>query len=127
MIREIGCFCLDGKSLFRLKLKAIRLGIWFKALREIDRALVEVTLRVTKKVQSPKLATALLAVATRLELFFRGSLPFAEGEVGFRLAGKISAIACQWGNSSAREWARDLSFARFLAVMHFNKSAGFGD
>jgi len=126
LIREIGCFCLDGKSLFRLKLKAIRLGIWFKALREIDRALVEVTLRVTKKVQSPKLATALLAVATRLELFFKG-LGFAEGEIGFRLARKISAIACQWGNSSAREWARDLSFAQFLAVMHFNKSAGFGD
>ena len=38
--------------------------------------------------------------------------------VGMPLAQKIVLIAQKWGNSSAKEWATDTSFACFLAVMN---------
>jgi len=119
--KKFSSFMLEKKKLVKLKLKAIRGGVWFRALSRIDRALVDLTIRVVHGVQSFTLARIVFSIVAKLEdalenRFFLNTLK----EVGFPQARKLSLFAQKWGNVSARNWAFDLSFARFLAIMHLN-------
>jgi hypothetical protein len=116
---------LGRGGILRLKLKAIRSGIWFRALRRIDRALIDLTLRVVDKVNSDTLAKALISVLTILENALENRVSRAVREVGFQVARKMSLVAQGWGNVSAGSWATDLSFAKFLAIIHINNPMNF--
>jgi hypothetical protein len=41
-------------------------------------------------------------------------------EIGFKLTYRLSSIAQKLGNKTARMWAGDLDFARYLTVMKLN-------
>jgi hypothetical protein len=117
---------LSKTQLTRLKLKAMRSGVWFKALPRIDRALFDLTIKVTSSVRSITLARNLLAVIRKLEGIMESRLSRALREVGFPLAQKLSLFAQKWGNTSAKSWAHDPSFANFLAVLQINDPKTFG-
>jgi hypothetical protein len=114
---------LDLIRLRDLKHAAMRSGLWFKALRRIDRVLVDVTVRVGKSVHSAALAMALYSVMEKLESASESRVWNVVRRIGFPLARRISVMAQKWGNDYARKWASDESFAKFLAIMHIN-SAG---
>jgi hypothetical protein len=119
-------FCFLSKAqLIKLKLKAVRAGVWFKALPRIDRVLVDLTIKVTSSIRSVTLAKNILAVTRKLEELLESSLIRAFREVGLLLAKKISLVAQKWGNASAKNWASNVSFIRFLAVMHINEPKTF--
>lgn len=103
-----------------LKLRALRSGVWYKALNCLDRALVDLTMKVAERVRSLRLIKALLAVVEKLEEALENKISKAVRLVGFPLAYKISLLAKKWGNPSAESWSSDVSFARFLAIMHIN-------
>jgi hypothetical protein len=111
---------LERAQLAKLKLKAMRSGAWFRALRRIDRALIDLTIKVASTIRSATLAKSILALARKLEGIMESSFSRVIREVGFPLAQKISSLAQKWGSTSAKIWASDSSFARFLAVMHIN-------
>lgn len=116
---------LSKTQLTKLKLKAMRAGVWFKALPRIDRVLVDLTIRVAGNVRSMTLAKNILAVIRKLEGLLESKLMRAMREVGLPLAQKLSSIAQKWGNTSAESWITDSSFAYFLAVMHTNDPKTF--
>jgi 5-carboxymethyl-2-hydroxymuconate isomerase len=116
---------LEKSALSKLRLRAIRSGVWFRALRRIDRALMDLTLRVCDGVRGRILAKALLTVVTRLKSALENQVSYVTDEVGFQLACKLSLVAQRLGNVSARGWAFELSFARFLAIMHMNSPGEF--
>ena len=109
----------------KLRLKAMRAGVWFRALRRIDRVLVDLTIKVASSVRSVTLAKSILAVIRKLEGFLESSLLRALREVGFPLAQKLSLLAQAWGNASAKSWSSDLPFVNFLAVIHINEPKAF--
>jgi siroheme synthase (precorrin-2 oxidase/ferrochelatase) len=109
----------------KLRLKAMRAGVWFRTLPRLDRALVDLTIKVASNIRSYTLAKYLLAVIRKLEGLLEGNLSRALREVGFPLAQKVSLTAQKWGNSSAESWPSDSSFIRFLAVMHVNEPKAF--
>jgi hypothetical protein len=111
---------LERAQLAKLKLKAMRSGAWFRALRRIDRALIDLTIKVASTIRSATLAKSILALARKLEGIMESSFSRVIREVGFPLAQKISSLAQKWGSTSAKIWASDSSFAHFLAVMHIN-------
>ena len=121
-VRRVCGFVLEKGQLLKLKLRAIRSGVWFRALRRIDRVLVDLTLRVSNNVRSPLLARTLLAVVERLENALGNQVSRLVETVGFQLARRLSLIGEKLGNVSAGAWAFDSGFARFLAVMHLNNS-----
>jgi hypothetical protein len=43
-------------------------------------------------------------------------------EVGSILVRKLSVIALKWGNKSARNWAVDYGFMRYLVITEMNLS-----
>jgi hypothetical protein len=103
-----------------LKYKAIRSGLWFKALRRIDRVLVNVTVKIAKSIHSATLARALFSIMEKLESAFKSGVWNVVHRIGFPLAQKLGVLAQKWGNHYARNWAFDESFAKFLAIMHMN-------
>ena len=112
---------LNRAQLIKLKSKAIRAGVWFKALPRIDRVLVDLTIKVAENIRSSRLAMCIFAVVGKLEGLLESRVLKSLRLVGNSLAEKISSIAQKWGNVSAKSWAADSSFAFFLAVMHTNR------
>ena len=116
---------INKNQLIKLRSKAKRAGVWFRALPRIDRVLVDLTIRVASSIRSFTLAKNILAVTKKLEGLMESSLLRAFRGIALQLAQKLSAIAQKWGNISAKKWASDISFVNFLAVMHINKPKAF--
>jgi ribosome maturation protein Sdo1 len=112
---------LDKRKLIALKRKAIRSGAWFKTLKRIDRALIDLTIKVVELIKSETLTKSILSLTRKLEDTLKNNNFSARlREIGLPLAQKISNIAQKLGNLYAATWAFDSSFAAFLAVIHTN-------
>lgn len=108
-------------QLIKLKLEAIRAGVWFKALPKIDRVLVDLTINVAEKIRSTDLAKSIFAVVSKLDGLLESRFLLFVRTTGRSLAEKNSLIAQKWGNFSAISWSTDRSFALYLAVMQASK------
>jgi len=115
----------DMRDLSRLKLRAVRSGVWFRVLKRIDRVLLDLTLRVCDTVRGRALARSLCAVVAKLENALENRMSHVIETVGFQLALRTSLVAQRLGNVSARNCGKDVSFASFLAVMYINSRAEF--
>ncbi len=125
VLKEVPFGFLTKAHLTKLKLRAMRAGAWFRCLPRIDRALIDLTIKVADTVRSVTLAKNILAIVRKLEGLLESRLLRALKEVGIPLAQKFSLIAQKWGHVSAKSWVSDLSFAKFLAVMHINEPKTF--
>ena len=125
VLQKLASSFLNKARLVKLRLKAVRAGVWFRALPRIDRVLVDLTIKVASNIRSFTLARNVLAVVTKLEELLESSLSRAFREVGFPLAQKLSLTAQKWGNVSAESWPSDSSFIRFSAVIHINEPKTF--
>ncbi len=112
---------LGKAQLLKLRLKAMRAGVWFRALPRIDRVLVDLTIRVAGNVRSFILAENLLSVVRKLEGVMESRFLRAVREVGFPVARRLGSIAQKWGNHAAKDWESDKGFARFWAAMSLNE------
>jgi len=115
------------EALARVKLKALRCGVWFKELSRDERVFMELVIRVTDRVRSFLLAKLLFRIVKKL-LEAMGGIQAVIGEVaykmktdGLRLAQKLSQIALGWGNRSAAKWPEDPGFVQYLTIMGLNK------
>ena len=117
---------LGKNQLVKLKLKAMRSGVWFKALPRIDRVLLDLTIKVAGTVRSCTLAKNILTVVRKLESVMESKFLRSIREVGFPFAEKLSSIARGWGNVDAKNWESDRGFATYLAAMSFNEPKFFG-
>lgn len=111
---------LGWEGLVRIRLVARRRGVWFRALSGIDRVLLDLSLKVTRAIRSPVLMGALMTIVGKLQDALESRVGRQMRSIGVPLAEKISMIALKWGNGTAREWARDLGFIRYLTIMKMN-------
>jgi hypothetical protein len=116
---------LEKAQLMKLKLKAMRAGVWFKALPRIDRVLVDLTIKVAGSVRSFTLAQKVLTVIRKLESVMESKFLRAIRENGFPIARKLGLIAQRWGNTTAKNWESDEGFARYLAAKSLNETKLF--
>ena len=111
---------LEKTQLVKLKMKALRAGVWFRALPRIDRELVDLTIMVADNIRSPHLARCILAITGKLEAIMESKLSRAIREIGLPIAHKLSVFAQKWGNKAAEKWANDKDFACYWAAMKLN-------
>lgn len=111
---------LVRSEIVRAKAKAVRRGVWFRALTKTERACVDVAVMVVDRVRSGLLRKVLLSVLGKLEAALDSPVQRLIRRVGVSLALKLSLIAEKWGNKYAVNWAKDVEFARFLAMSHLN-------
>jgi hypothetical protein len=119
-IGDASRFLVRKEKLLKLKSRALRRGVWFRVLSAIDRALVNLTIRVVDEIRSVRLAEKLCLVVEKLENALKNKILHVLKTVGIPLARKLSFLAQKWGNASARKWASEISFAKFLAIIHLN-------
>jgi len=119
-ISDLSSGFLEKGQLLKLKWRALRAGVWFRALPRIDRVLVDLTIKVAQSVRSVSLAECILSVIRKLEVLLEGRVSRAIREVGFPLACKLGVLAQSWGLKEACAWGADENFARYLAVMKIN-------
>jgi len=119
---KVAGIIFEREKLRLLKLKAKRTGVWFKALTNLDRVLIDLVIKVVDRVRSVKLATSLSTVVRKLEEALENRISRIIRTIGLPLAHKAVSLAKKWGNPSAEKWLSDVSFARFLAIMHLNSN-----
>ena len=112
-----------------LKRRSMRRRVWFRILSSLERAQVDLTVRVVEKVRSPRLSRVLDKIVDKLCSALQSKVLLKVRSVGLPSAQKLSLLAQSWGNKMAKDWAQDLRFARFLAVLDLNlgvSERGFG-
>ncbi|MBS7649305.1 hypothetical protein KEJ17_06670 [Candidatus Bathyarchaeota archaeon] len=117
--------------LLRLRRRALRCRAWFK-LEVEDRRFLDLVIATVERVRSLLLAGVLKPILGKLMKAMGGFQEWMEavyGRVGYWMivkgryqALKLSQIAQGWENRLATDWAKDLGFIRYLAVMELNRS-----
>jgi hypothetical protein len=118
---------LFREELEKIRRIAIRRDVWYKTLNKAERALIELTIRIVKKIRSFVLNRVLTSIIEKLQASLEGRVAVLMRKVGQPLAQKISLIAQSWGSVSAVRWKSDQSFVKFLAVMYMNTPTVFRD
>ncbi len=111
---------LTREALAKMKLKALRRGIWFKDLKREERKLLELTIRVVEKVRSFLLAKLVSRIIDKLSEAMESMIIRLMRTEGRSLAKKISKIAQAWGNRSAKSWAGNRGFIQFLTISNLS-------
>jgi len=89
-------------------------------LNRAERAQIDLTVKIVKRVRSLLLIEVLTSLVTRLKTALESKVERLTREVGRRLAKKIGSIAQSWGHVSAFLWKSEHSFVRYLTIMYMN-------
>jgi len=111
----------NREGLAKLKTLAVRRGLWFKVLSAVERAVVDLTLKVVERVRSSVLKEVLKSIASKVvEALKSRSFKERAMAIGRALAERLVRIAERLGNKRAREWAEDPRFVMYLGVSWLN-------
>jgi len=117
-------FMFSREKLIRIRTVAIRRGVWYKALDRAERGLVELTIRIVRRIGSLLLKRVLTSVFKKLQTAMENKIAHLSRKVGEPLAEKLSLIAQSWGNASAFLWKTERNFIQFLAIMYLGSPRG---
>ena len=104
----------------------MRRGVWYKCLGRLERGLFSLSLKVTSKIRSRKLARALYSIVMKLLEALESKVLKYMRQIGVPLARKICLIAQGWGYERAWEWAEDVGFIKYLTIMNLNGAKFYG-
>ena len=110
------------RELRLLKRRAIRRGVWFKALSRIERSIYDLTMKVVTTIKSEKLFRIITTIVDKLRNVLESTMSILSRTIGRQLAARIARVACLWGHPEALKWASDKGFANYLAVCYMNMS-----
>ena len=111
---------LTRSEMIKVKTRALRRGIWFRALTKTDRACVDLAIIVVERIRSRLLQKVLFSIIKKLDEIMESQIHRLMSEVGVNLAKKVGRIAQMWGNESAVRWAEDSGFIRYLTITYLN-------
>jgi len=109
------------KDLLKVKTRALRLNIWFKALSKIERAILDLTLKCVERVRSHTLEAAISTIIEKILKAFECRFIIKAEKVGREIARQVCIIAEKWGNKDASTWKLDEGFIRFLGINAVNQ------
>jgi len=111
---------LMRSEIVKVKTRALRRGIWYRVLTRIERACIDLAIRVVERVRSRLLQKVLSSVMNKLEAAMESQVSRLMREMGGSLASQLSQIAQNWGNTSAFSWANEAGFIRYLTITYMN-------
>lgn len=108
------------QDLVKIRARALRSRIWFKALSRVERAVVDLTIKCVKNVRSSVLAETISTILDKILHTLEENFVTRAETVGQEIAEKLSAVAKSWGNKACSTWKCDKRFIRFLGVNALN-------
>lgn len=112
---------MTKQELAKIKLKALRMKIWFRALSKIERAIVDLTIKCVETVRSNVLTATISTIVAKILNSLEEIFIVRAEKVGRVIAKTLSAFGEQWGNDRCSEWKNDEFFIRFLGITALNQ------
>ena len=112
--------------LLRVKRKALRRGVWFRALDGLDRSFINLTCTLLNKIDSITMVRGIMDIVLKLREAMKGEFQRLTETFGVQRAWKAVAYALRWGNKDASFWRDDPGFHMFHAMIEFNSPMGWG-
>ena len=106
--------------LMEIRRKAVRKGVWFRVLSRAERAILDLIPKCVSQPKSPKLIDIVAKIIVKVKNALKSPIIDLMDRIGKPLAKKLSQIAQRWGNQTAKEWAEDPSFIRYLTITKMN-------
>jgi hypothetical protein len=108
------------QDLLKIKSRALRTRVWFRALSKVERAIVDLTIKCVEKIRSNVLArTISMIVSKLLESLGEDFMTRAE-RIGCKIAESLCTLGERWGNKAFSTWKCDKCFIKFLGVKALN-------
>jgi hypothetical protein len=96
--------------------RAKRKGCYYSVLKQFERRLLDLTVRVVERVRSFVLAKLISQIVSKLLEAMESRVYRLMRTEGRSLAEQLSKIAQSWGNRSAKSWVNDRGFMQYLTV-----------
>lgn len=109
-------------NLMDIRKKALRRGLWFRALTSMQRGIVNLTIRYVAAVKSSMLGRTLQDILKVLSQAIEQGYLHRFFIAGKDLAEHLSDAACSWGNKDAVKWKFDKAYILCLGM---NKLSGW--
>ena len=111
--------------LYGVKRKALRRGVWFRALDSVERGILSLAARVVDRVESVVLGVELVKIMKKLRNALKsGFVRHLEGYGVIRVR-ELASLAYGWGYKNAHVWVSDIGFAKYVTSMKLNRSTLF--
>lgn len=117
----------NNSFLSGVRRKALRQGIWYKALDNVERGIMVLTSRVVEVVRSVKLAVEIVKIMAKLRDASKSGFVRHMELYGLEKARRVVTYAVALGDELARSWAHDFVFIRYLTLMDLNRPSGWGN
>ena len=111
---------LSRSEIIKAKTRALRKGVWYRVLTNVERACIDLVIKVVERVRSRLLSSVLSSILRKLDAAMESQIWRLMRELGGKLASKMSQIAQNWGNKSAVQWTKDAGFVQYLTINHMN-------
>jgi hypothetical protein len=108
----------------KIKTRALRQRVWFRALSRVERGIIDLTIGCVEKVRSPILVQTLLRIISKILGTLEEGFMIKAETVGREIAEKLCVFAERWGNKTLSVWKYDRGFVKFLGVNALNTSTG---
>ena len=108
------------QDLIKIRTRALRTKIWFKALSKVERGILDLTIKCTEKIRSNVLMTTISTIVSKILQSLEENFIAKAERVGQEIAETLCAIADKWGNATCSAWRHNVGFARHLGVNALN-------
>jgi len=112
--------------LVEMRRKALRRGVWYRALDRVERGILSLAARVVDRVESAVLGVVLVKILRKLRDALKSGFVRRMEEFGLKRAREVAAQAVAWGHGAARAWSSDLGFVRYVTLLDVNAPSGWG-
>ena len=109
-------FSLTRESLAKLKHRARRRGVWFSGLKQSERTLLDLTIKVVQRVRSFMLAKVVSGLVSRLIQAMESKVARLIRREGKQMALRLSEVAVRLGHRAAWAWRDDVGFMQYLVI-----------
>lgn len=107
----------------KIKSKALRTRVWFRALSKVERAIVDLTIKCVEEVRSLTLQSALSGIVCKIIEALEDHFRVKVEKIGRQIAKNLGNVAQRWGNKTASNWKDDRHFILYLGVNSINQES----
>jgi len=108
------------QDLMKIKSRALRTRVWFRALSKVERAIVDLTVRCVENVRSTTLARTISTIVDKILQCLEQDFMKRAERIGHEIAERLCTLGTRWGNKASSSWKFDRRFIEFLGVNALN-------
>ena len=111
------------QDLVKIRSRALRTKVWFKALSRVERAIVDLTIKCVEKIRSNILSDTISTIIDKILQFLEEDFMARAETLGSKIAACLCSLGKKWGNRTCSAWENDNCFIKFLGVNTLNNKA----